>query len=390
MFKHLIKTSSMKTKIIALLSLVIGGSSLHAQNPAFNNGSNGSYGPMNITANTTLQLPADGIFHCTTVSIAATLKFSKNPNNTPVYILATGDIVLSGLIDVSGKNPSGPVGGFGGVGGFDGGAGQIGGIQSGSGFGPGGGRGMTASGTTQGPGAYRIRGGFTAAQGAVYGNSLIIPLVGGSGGGGCTNSGSPSGGGGGGGAILLSSNTRVLFQNGTILANCGGGVSSYSSGSGGAIRIVSPLVGGNVTVSATGAGGIDSGSGRIRIDAFDISTLTFAGNPRPDAYGTVMVVFPSPIPKLSVSNAAGTAVAENAAGPVSVILPAGTNPNQTIQVRARDFGGVVPIRVRLVPESGDATTYDAFVDNTVDNPATANVPVTLPINTGVQVEVFTR
>ncbi len=96
------------------------------------------------------------------------------------------------------------------------------------------------------------------------------------------------------------------------------------------------------------------------------------------------------MPKLSIANAAGTAVAEGAAGPVSVILPTGTTPNQTIKVRARDFGGVVPIRVRLTPESGDAITVDAQIDNTVNNPATVDVPVTLPINTGVNVMVFTR
>ena len=73
-----------------------------------------------------------------------------------------------------------------------------------------------------------------------------------------------------------------------------------------------------------------------------------------------------------------------------------TNPSQTIQVRARDFGNVVPIVSSLalpgclVPENGDATTYDATIDNTVNNPATTNVPVTLPINTGVRIEVFTR
>jgi hypothetical protein len=53
--------------------------------------------------------------------------------------------------------------------------------------------------------------------------------------------------------------------------------------------------------------------------------------------------------ELNNANAAGMAVAEGAAGPVSVILPTGTNPNQMIKVRARDFGGVVPIRMRLTP-----------------------------------------
>ena len=103
-----------------------------------------------------------------------------------------------------------------------------------------------------------------------------------------------------------------------------------------------------------------------------------------------MVIFPTPISKLSIASAAGTTISENATGQVTVLLPVGSDPNQTIQVRARDFGGVVPIRVRLVPESGDATTFDATIDNTVNNPATTNVPVTLPINTGVRVEVFTR
>ncbi len=98
-----------------------------------------------------------------------------------------------------------------------------------------------------------------------------------------------------------------------------------------------------------------------------------------------------------VAGATGTAVEEEAAGPVSVILPTGTSPNQTIKVRARDFGGVVPIRVRLTPESGDAIIVNAQIDNTLQpeaiqahNPATVDVPVNLPINTGVNVMVYTR
>jgi hypothetical protein len=38
----------------------------------FNSGSDGSYGPLNVTSNTTLQLPPDGIFKCTTITVAAT------------------------------------------------------------------------------------------------------------------------------------------------------------------------------------------------------------------------------------------------------------------------------------------------------------------------------
>ena len=52
----------------------------------------------------------------------------------------------------------------------------------------------------------------------------------------------------------------------------------------------------------------------------------------------------------------------------------------------------MPIRVRLTPESGDATAVDARIDNAVNNPANnlESVLVTLPINTGVNVMVYTR
>jgi hypothetical protein len=42
----------------------------------------------------------------------------------------------------------------------------------------------------------------------------------------------------------------------------------------------------------------------------------------------------------------------------------------------------------MTPYSIRAT--DARIDNTVNNPATVDVPVTLPVNTGVNVKVYTR
>ena len=103
----------------------------------FDAGSNGSYGPLNITADTTLPMPADGIFRCTTITVASgtTLRFSRNPLNTPVYLLASGDVSIAGSIDVSATGPvdgSGrTIGGAGGPGGFDGGAsGEFGGAAN--------------------------------------------------------------------------------------------------------------------------------------------------------------------------------------------------------------------------------------------------------------------
>ena len=382
---------------------------LHAQS-GFNCGSNGSYGAMNITSGTILQVPPDGVFHCTTVNVAnnVSLEFTRNALNTPVYILATGDVSISGIIRLSGRDSSTLAGAIGGPGGFDGGTGSRDpSVPAGSGGGPGGGaKGVwiSSSQRTGGKGgSYKTL--DNTGSGVIYGNHLLLPLMGGSGGGGGhgNSQGTVHGGGGGGGAILIASNTRISFPisaSGRIHA-LGGSYQNppdtnsiqAGSGSGGAIRLVAPIINGRVEFNVMGGGGA-GGSGRIRIDTLDHSALNFvSGTPQftqPDTIGSVMVVFPNPLPKLTIANAAGTAVAENASGPVSVILPAGTNPSQTIQVRARDFGSVVPIRVRLVPESGDATTYDATIDNTVNNPATTNVPVTLPINTGVRIEVFTR
>jgi hypothetical protein len=109
-----------------LLVLLLSGLAVnHALAQGFSSGSTGAYGPMNITSNTTLDLPGDGIFHCTTINVAtgATLTFRRNPLNTPVYLLASSNVTLNGIIDIGGNNSSAsvPDGGLGGPGGFDGG-----------------------------------------------------------------------------------------------------------------------------------------------------------------------------------------------------------------------------------------------------------------------------
>ena len=75
----------------------------------FTSGSDGSYGPMNITTDTTLNLPPDGIFRCTTINVAsgATLRFNKNALNTPVYLLATNDVTIGGTINLDGGGYNG-------------------------------------------------------------------------------------------------------------------------------------------------------------------------------------------------------------------------------------------------------------------------------------------
>ena len=102
------------------VSLVLAGgrSSAHAQ--LFDFGSDGTFGVISVGDNTTMtvNLPPDGIINATTVTVGTNgvLKFNRNALNTPVYLLATGNVLVRGSIDVSGKggtsNP--PVGGRGG------------------------------------------------------------------------------------------------------------------------------------------------------------------------------------------------------------------------------------------------------------------------------------
>lgn len=393
---------TMKTKLTSLLAVWLVATQaplLLAQ--GFNSGSTGAYGPMNITADTTLDLPPDGIFHCTTINVEAggILRFNRNALNTPVYLLATGDVTISGQIDVSGGNgtASPPIGGKGGPGGFDGGSPGFDAVPPGAGYGPGGGKGGPYTGFVEndvGSGSYAtIDSRYVSTNhGATYGSPLLVPLVGGSGGGGST--GSPGlagqGGGGGGGAILVASNTRILFdQSGQIAAYGGSGYGGiYAQGSGGAVRLVAPkIVGSSQNTIAVNTG---AGQGRIRIDTLDRSglSLSFGGQA---SVGAFLTVFPSPVPRLDIISAAGTSIPQGSTSPVTIQLPFGSTSNRTVTVQARDFGEQVPIRVVLTPESGVPTSYDATINNTSgNNPATATVNVVVPVNTKVAVNAWTR
>lgn len=170
--------SRLAAKPLACLALATLAAGL-AQAQSFTNFNSGSTGTVDlvITSNTTLALPQEGILHYRNITInsGSTLTFSNNPLNTPVYLLAASNVLISGSIDVSGKPGSGYVPGEGGRGGFSGGFGAYAsGSQAGvgDGKGPGGGKGFFCN-----------VNGCTAYGGTFsYGNILCAPLVGGSGG----------------------------------------------------------------------------------------------------------------------------------------------------------------------------------------------------------------
>src|ERR1041384_5033265 len=147
--------------VIAVLSLFCAAGSMQAQNN-FSSGSTGADGAFAPTTTQSIVVPDSGVFNFTTVNIptGVTITFTRNATNKPLTILASGDVVIAGTINVDGKpgNNNG-LGGLGGPGGFSGGSGGYGFDQSFSGVpgdGPSGGGGglggATVTGTNIGDG----------------------------------------------------------------------------------------------------------------------------------------------------------------------------------------------------------------------------------------------
>lgn len=397
---------------------------------AFVSGSTGVDGAFNPTLNTELQLPPSGVFNFTTVNIPAgvTVGFKKNITNTPVVVLASGNVTIAGTIDLrgtasanTGSAGDGNVGddglpGTGGPGGYDGGLGGAASLGlGGTGRGPGGGEAglpgpkpnCSFSGIIYGGGG----GGFGAGGadstglcnagdatkgGPVYGTSALLPLVGGSGGGGSPGGANflGSGGGGGGGAVLIASSGAVSIS-GTILANGGpsgstGGSGSGSTGgggSGGAIRIVATTITGNGTVSAAGGGagtrteggarrGGSGGVGRIRMEA-ETFTRTAASNPV-HSFATPAPLFVAGLPTLRIASVAGVAAPAAPTGNADITLPATTiNPVGVIfETTDVPVGNTVTLTVK--PASGLSVSAISPALTGTTTLATASVQVNLP------------
>jgi hypothetical protein len=383
---------------------------------SFDCGSNGSYGALIATdtsGTVTLDLPPDGILNCTQVRIDsyATIKFNRNSLNTPVYILSQGDIEIYGIIDVSGQSGTNYKGGEGGPGGFDGGMpGYYGTVEPGDGIGPGGGIAGIYDNPTQnsnaaGPGAYGGSPNITNAKntakfGMIYGSPLLFPLVGGSGGGGAIGKSINDkgiGGSGGGGAILLASNMHITVT-GNLYSFGGDSDNSYARnyGSGGAIRLVAPEIIGDGTLIVWGgpAGGAYSGGhGRIRIDTYNRSNLNLQFYPNLTevmSVGSNMTIFPSNMPKLDIIKAAGENIPDGTTNDIKIILGFEDPQSQIIRVQARNFTGIVPISVVLIPETGSTSKFDADIDMSKGNPSYVDVTVQMPKNTLTHIFAWTR
>ncbi|HSF14477.1 MAG TPA: hypothetical protein VLK65_02865 [Vicinamibacteria bacterium] len=357
----------------------------------FDSGSDGSDGVLTVASGqtVTLDIPDDGVFNFTTVTIDGTLQFNRNPRtNAPPILLAQGDIIINinGAVHVNGFDATAFLSGAGGPGGFDGGQPGIAGGDPGAGHGPGaGGPGIgSAVGGNAGYGSDPIFSDFPT-DGVAYGSPLLVPLVGGSGGGGDDN----RGGGGGGGAILFSSTTQVI-HNGGIQAIGGSTFGAiFSHGSGGAIRIVTPFLSGSGSFSILGGGGGFGGDGRIRLDVIDRTGLTSNLVPSGTSVGSFMAVFPDVVRRLDIVHVAGNNIPEGTPSPILFVLPFGSPATQPVTVRASGFTGLVPISIVLTPDSGERIVVDAELDADA-MPPELTINVDFPQNVATRVHAWTR
>jgi hypothetical protein len=406
---------------VALLAICFSvglASPLRAQ--TFVSGSTGADGPLAPSASVTIPLPPSGIFNYTTVDIPSnvTVTFARNEANTPVTILASGDVNIAGAIVVSGTAAVAGVAGRGGPGGFDGGMGGTGFGSSPNGtpgLGPGGGQGGVAdNGTAPGSasgGGFGTQGtanGAAVPGGQTYGVHTNFPLIGGSGGGGGaggpTSSG-PAGGGGGGAILIASSGTitmNVSFVQRGIYAQGGSGVLkgvglaqnvASGCGSGGAIRLMANSIvtnGAQLDVrSICGAGTILGGFGRVRLETFQLTGNFSVLGGAPFSQALPQKVLPDsaspsvrivsiggvsvpPTPQATYFNVPDVTVNPNAANPITVALQANNVP----------LGTALAVGVITEGVAARATFNSTPLAGTLAA-STATASVTLPPGTSI-------
>ena len=408
----------MKNNRAKITALLLGSlAAIPVTSGAFTSGSDGSYGIINFTnisttpLTNTLTLPVDGIFRCGSINIGTNcyVNFVPNSLNSPVYLLAQSNIVISGTIDVSGQSgttnsafPTVP-----GPGGFAGGAGGTpsAGIPAGAGQGPGGGSFANDDGNAVGAGGAFGTSGYGNL--ATNGNLLLVPLIGGSGGGGWSGAGvsSPGGSGGaGGGALILASSTSVIV-NGLILARggnnvCFNGVTFSGGGSGGGVRIVAPSVsmGGSIDVSG-GTNSLESnggygGNGRVRIETTSTVNAKVIGNGQNGAipvvsYGRSFFVFPPASPQIYFLSAAGTTIPVGTTNSVSISLPSGSPASQMVTLFATNFLGTVPVQIVATPVTGAPYMTNIVLNFPITNSfVQTNVTINVPAGVPTQLNAY--
>jgi hypothetical protein len=409
----------MRQRFLARLSFYFVLSATALAQSTFNSGSTGADGAFAPTQNTNIQVPDSGVFNYTTVTIPAgvTITYTPNSRNTPLTILASGDVAIAGTISVDGQQGN-PIfqGGLGGPGGFRGGAGGANGNPASIGEGPGGGgRGGTPSCFPGGAGGSyassgsggNYSGSNPPVGGSLYGSRSLIPLIGGSGGGGgCALNLNGGGGGGGGGAILIASSGKISFSgSGTVSSRGGVGATAISSGgagggggSGGGIRLIANTITGTATLSASGgtgglgntSGGIPysggpGGLGYVRLEAFSFTGFTnTAGISIAMAFPGLLI--PTNPPTLQIASVAGVAAPANPVGSFQgspdIVLPANQSNPVAVVINSANIPSGTTVNLVATSPNGTNTTASATLSGTT---ASSSGSASISLGSGLSV-----
>jgi hypothetical protein len=395
------------------LAVFFAAADIQAQNN-FNSGSTGADGAFNPATSQSLAVPASGTFNFTTVNIPSgvTITITRNSTNKPLTILASGDVVIAGTINLDGQpaNANG-TGGPGGAGGSNGGTSGYGFDQSFpgvSGDGPGGGGGGLANPSglpgAGGGGGFGTAGSsgqnaapFNGVGGPKFGAPTLLPLTGGSGGGGggAANNVRGGPGGGGGGAILIASSGTITLS-GSILARGGNGIyittnsGGGGGGAGGGVRLIANTISGTGSINVTGGNGGcyqscggSGGQGYVRLEAYDTNSFTGATSPS----NIASLSFPHPVtppnsPALRIASVGGVNAPAAPAGSLQsvpdIIVPASQPNPVTVALEGANMPLGTVIQVVLTPSRGARTTVQSSGLAGSEPASTASASVTLP------------
>ena len=327
------------------------------------------------------------VFKYSSVNIKSgvTVSFKNNVTTAPVVWLVSGNVTIDGVVNVS-AIPSAIQGSFSvpGPGGFRGGVGYNNGRSSSGGFGIGGGSNRDSSaGFAVAGGSYAAAGASnTGIAGITYGNSQILPLIGGAGASGAADRGGD--GGAGGGAILIVA-TGTITINGSIFAN--GGNAAFidaGGGAGGAVRLIAPVVDGAGQIQGhAGFNVLSGGAGRIRLETNNYTgnlvSIPVASQALPDS---PVKIWPDlSIPTVRVVSIGGTAgPADPHANLGAPDVPINSSAAQTVTLETTNVPPLGTVVVRVVPASGLAFTVNAtFASGNVAK-ATWTASITFPPN----------